>query len=207
MISSSKRPTLVRSVLLIVVAVISLAVWFVPSMLGAPSRFDSLFVAAWLVLMVLLLIDSRRRDRKRKRYARTFYIDGEGSRVFGPMLGTVPYDNGCNLLDAIKVALANEGAASARLEPPDDFVPAYVVETAEFSCVRDARLRADEPVTCADDVTVTRWAGTIVDLSTGREKEFASPFDLEDIFCPGCAAADDAGKNSAWDSPCACATR
>lgn len=195
MTSPQKRTTLVRVVLLIVVAGVSLAAWFVPSMLGAPSRYDSLFVAAWLVLMAILLIDSRRRDRKRRRYARTFYVDEESSRVFGPMLGTVPYANGCELFDAIAVALANEGTAPACLAPPEDFVPTYVVETAEFSCVRDARLKAAEPAACANDVTVVRWTGCIVDLATGHKKEFASPFDLEDAFCPSyavSAAADGA---------------
>lgn len=201
---SSKRAVLVRAALLIVLAMVSLAAWLVPGMLGAPSSFDSMVIAIWLIAMVLLLADSRRRDRKRKRYLRTFYIDSERSCVFGPTLGIRSYSNGSELLDLMTVALANEESA-VQAAPPDDFAPEYVVETVDFACVRDARLKSEEPVTCADDVTVIRWEGTIVDLSTGREKEFASPFDLEDVFCPGCAEAS--SGESSWASSYACTTR
>ena len=201
---SSKRAVLVRAVLLIVLAAVSLAAWLVPGMLGAPSSFDSLVIAIWLIAMVLLLADSRRRDRKRKRYLRTFYIDSEASCVFGPMLGTRSYSNGSELLDLMTVALANEESAALAM-PSDDFAPEYVVETEDFACVRDARLQGEEPVTRADDVTVVRWEGAIVDLSTGREKEFVSPFDLEDVFCPGCAEAS--SGESSWASSYVCATR
>lgn len=167
----------------VLLGVVSIVIWMLPGLLGAPSSFDSIVVAVWLVGMVLLLVDSRRRERRRKRYMRTFYIEVEGHRVFSPSTGIFSYECGCDLLDAIVVSLA-ESRSTADLEPPEDFAPSLVLETTVFACVRDEHLHSGDRL-MADDVTVTRWEGRLVDLDSGRGRSFSSPFDLEDMFCPG----------------------
>lgn len=162
-------------------ALFSLAAWLAPGFLGAPSSFDSIVVIIWLAAMTLLLIDSLRRDRKRKRYLRTFYIDRNKRQVFNPAAGLIPYREGDDLLDIMTVTLVNTEGTS-HIDPPGDFLPTMVVETDEFSYVHDATLRANAPIKQANDVTVYRWEGRIIDLASDREREFSSPFDLEDIF-------------------------
>ena len=151
---SSKRMLLTRLLPLALLSLASLAAWLVPGLLGMPSSLDSLVVIVWVVAMVLLLVDSLRRDRKRRRFLRTFYIDRNRHQAFNPALGLISYRAGDDLLDAMTVALANsDGGGHA--EPPKDFVPTTVVETTEFSVVNDV---------------------------SDREREFSSPFDLEDVF-------------------------
>lgn len=178
---SSKRMLFTRLLPLALLSLASLAAWLVPGLLGMPSSLDSLVVIVWVVAMVLLLVDSLRRDRKRRRFLRTFYIDRNRRQAFNPALGLISYRAGDDLLDAMTVALANsDGGGHA--EPPKDFVPTTVVETTEFSFVNDASASATAPVRHADDVTVNRWEGRIIDLVSDREREFSSPFDLEDVF-------------------------
>lgn len=179
MSSSSKRMLLTRFAPLALLSLVSLAAWLVPGLLGAPSSLDSIVVAIWAVAMALLLIDSLRRDRKRRRFLRTFYIDRNKHQAFSPGVGLVSYVTGDDLLDAMTVALANVDGGS-RIEPPKDFAPTTVVETSEFSFVNDAS--SAKPIRHADEVTVNRWEGRIIDLVSDREREFTSPFDLEDAF-------------------------
>ncbi len=179
MSSSSKRMLLTRFAPLALLSLVSLAAWLVPGLLGAPSSLDSIVVAIWAVAMALLLIDSLRRDRKRRRFLRTFYIDRNKHQAFSPGVGLISYVTGDDLLDAMTVALANVDGGS-RIEPPKDFAPTTVVETSEFSFVNDAS--SAKPIRYADEVTVNRWEGRIIDLVSDREREFTSPFDLEDAF-------------------------
>lgn len=179
MSSSSKRMLLTRFAPLALLSLVSLAAWLVPGLLGAPSSLDSIVVAIWAVAMALLLIDSLRRDRKRRRFLRTFYIDRNKHQAFSPGVGLISYVTGDDLLDAMTVALANVDGGS-RIEPPKDFAPTTVVETSEFSFVNDAS--SAKPIRHADEVTVNRWEGRIIDLVSDREREFTSPFDLEDAF-------------------------
>lgn len=179
MSSSSKRMLLTRFAPLALLSLVSLAAWLVPGLLGAPSSLDSIVVAVWVVAMALLLADSLRRDRKRRRFLRTFYIDRNKHQAFSPSAGLVSYATGDDLLDAMTVALANADGGS-RIEPPKDFAPTTVVETSEFSFVNDAS--SAKPIRHADEVTVNRWEGRIIDLVSDREREFTSPFDLEDAF-------------------------
>lgn len=179
MSSSSKRMLLTRFAPLALLSLVSLAAWLVPGLLGAPSSPDSIVVAIWAVAMALLLIDSLRRDRKRRRFLRTFYIDRNKHQAFSPGVGLISYVTGDDLLDAMTVALANVDGGS-RIEPPKDFAPTTVVETSEFSFVNDAS--SAKPIRHADEVTVNRWEGRIIDLVSDREREFTSPFDLEDAF-------------------------
>lgn len=179
MSSSSKRMLLTRFAPLALLSLVSLAAWLVPGLLGAPSSLDSIVVAIWAVAMALLLIDSLRRDRKRRRFLRTFYIDRNKHQAFSPGVGLISYVTGDDLLDAMTVALANVDGGS-RIEPPKDFAPTTVVETSEFSFVNDDS--SAKPIRHADEVTVNRWEGRIIDLVSDREREFTSPFDLEDAF-------------------------
>lgn len=179
MSSSSKRMLLTRFAPLALLSLVSLGAWLVPGLLGAPSSLDSIVVAIWAVAMALLLIDSLRRDRKRRRFLRTFYIDRNKHQAFSPGVGLISYVTGDDLLDAMTVALANVDGGS-RIEPPKDFAPTTVVETSEFSFVNDAS--SAKPIRHADEVTVNRWEGRIIDLVSDREREFTSPFDLEDAF-------------------------
>lgn len=199
---SLRRPAAMRIALLILLAVCSLAVWLLPALLGTSSSFDSVFVVGWLVVMVFLLIDLWRRDRKRKRYMRTFYIDVEGHRAFSPSCGMVFYRCGCDLLDAMTVSLsANQEAV--RSDFPDDFEPSLVVETSTFSYVLDERVRDGRPVLKADEVTVIRWEGRIVNLEFDRSRDFDSPLDLEDVFCPGGTNRASESEGYRWEGECA----
>ena len=69
---SSKRMLLTRLLPLALLSLASLAAWLVPGLLGMPSSFDSLVVILCVVAMVMLLVDSQRRDRNRRRFLRTF---------------------------------------------------------------------------------------------------------------------------------------
>lgn len=190
MSASSKRRLAKRFVPLALLAVISIAAWLVPSALGASSSVDAIVIVAWLAVMVLLLFDSYRRDRKRTQFLNTFYVDAKNHRMFSPSSGLISYPNGAYLIDMMAVSLVNESGAP-HAEPPADFVPTCVIETSEFAYVRDPRIDVSAPISRADDVTVTRWEGTICDLSTDKERVFSSPFDLEDVFNPrmGCTAS------------------
>lgn len=190
MSASSKRRLAKRFVPLALLAVISIAAWLVPSALGASSSVDAIVIVAWLAVMALLLFDSYRRDHKRTQFLNTFYVDAKNHRMFSPSSGLISYPNGAYLIDVMAIALVNESGAQ-HVEPPADFVPTCVVETSEFAYVRDPRINASAPISRADDVTITQWEGVICDLSTDKEKAFASPFDLEDVFnpCMGCTAS------------------
>lgn len=181
-----------RVVPLALLAVVSLAAWFGPGLMGAPSSLDAWVILAWLLVMVALLADSYRRERKCKQFLSTFYIDTAGKRVFSPSLGLVSYPNGAALIDTMAVALANADDRT-HIEPPSDFKPDYVVETADFSFVKDERLPQGEPVDRADDVTIHRWEGVISQLDAGKDRSFMSPFDLEDVFNPRTAPAAGGG--------------
>lgn len=183
MSGSSKRRIVKRAVMLILLSAVSLAAWLGPALLNQPSFVDIALVLAWLIVMVLLLLDSYRRERKRERFLTTFYIDTAQQRVFNPALGLVTYPNGGVLIDMMAVALVN-GKDQGIVQPPADFVPDRVVETTRFAFVRDDRLDASHPVSKADDVTIYRWEGVISDLGRGGSKPFRSPFDLEDVFNP-----------------------
>lgn len=198
---SLKRPAAMNIVLLALLAVCSVSLLLLPALFGASSSFDSVFVAGWLVMMVFLLIDFWRRDRKRKRYMRTFYIDIEGRRAFGPSCGMLSYRCGCDLLDAMTVSLSVD-QEEVRSDYPDDFEPSLVVETSTFSCVFDERIRDGRPVLEADEVTVTRWEGRIVSLESNRSKDFDSPLDLEDVFCPGGINRMDGLEGYRWEAEC-----
>lgn len=180
MSASSKRMLLMRALPLALLAIASLSAWLVPGLLGVPSLFDSIVVIVWLAAMAVLLIDLLRRDRRRRRYLRTIYIDRARHQAFSPAAGMISYVAGDDLLDAMTVALVNTDQAKIA-EPPSEFAPTTVVETTEFSFVHDASANA-APVMRADDVTVNRWEGRVIDLASDRERAFSSPFDLEDIF-------------------------
>ena len=166
--------------LAIIIAVVSLwtlALWYVPVLLGYHSPYDVLFFVVWLVLVAFLVVLWFVKKNAAERSMRTAYLDFRRNMGFSQMGGAFQFASREDLMEQLVAQFTAKVPALAKApELPEGFHPTAVVNTYKF-----LSRTGPQP----QGFLVEQWQGDVQEtLSDGtvRTHLFNSEMQLESVL-------------------------
>lgn len=167
-----------------IISVGSLLLWYVPVLLGYHSFFDALFLAAWLLLVSLLVVLWIFKQNSLKRLQHTTYLDFAEKTGYSQMSGTFNFIDCDSLMEKLIEKFSHKLPAVATKEkPPERFNPTAVIKTKRF-----VYSRAYDPTF----PLIEEWKGDVRIIQHGNEHEartFNSEMQLESILRELCSSS------------------
>ena len=166
--------------LAIIIAAISLgtlALWYVPVLMGYHSPYDGLFFVVWLVLVAFLVVLWFIKKNSTERAMRTAYLDFRRNLGFSQMGGAFQFASREDLMEQLVAQFTAKIPAMAKMPaPPEGFHPTAVVNTYKF-----LSRTGPQP----QGFLVEQWQGDVQEVladGSNRTHLFNSEMQLESIL-------------------------